>query len=153
MIHDLLRVKRIREKAAEDHVRTCRYRVEVAVKQLEAKEKELVEYKQWRLQEETRLYDEVMNTSVKQFDLDIIKQKVALLRQKDLTLEEEIASAKTDLQKAREELEQATQAHLLATRAVQKFEEFADVVDKETAREKARIEELELEEFTPTKRY
>ncbi|MTI14269.1 type III secretion system stalk subunit SctO [Sansalvadorimonas verongulae] len=153
MLHDLLRVKRIREKSAEDEVRKCRYRVEVAVQDIEKKKKELEDYKEWRYQEERRLYDNIMNTAVKQFDLDILKQKVAKLREQDLVLEEAITKAEKHLEECKQQLEEARQAHAKATQAVQKFEEFTDVLDQEAAKEKARLEELELEEFTPRNRH
>ncbi|CAM3692823.1 type III secretion system stalk subunit SctO [Parendozoicomonas haliclonae] len=153
MLNDLLRIKRIREKSAEDEVRKCRYRVELAVQDVEKKKQELVSYKEWRIQEEKRLYDEIMNTAVKQFDLDIVKQTVALHREKDLILQDAITQAEEHLEETRKELEEAQQKHVLATQAVQKFEEFTDVINQEEAKEKARIEELELEEFTPRNRY
>ena len=153
MLHDLLRIKRIREKSAEEEVRKCKYRVELAVQDVETKKKNLEEYKVWRYQEEQRLYDNIMNTSVKQFDLDILKQKVAKLREKDLVLEDAIKEAEKHLEETRQELEEARQKHVLATQAVQKFEEFTDVLDQEEAKEKARLEELELEEFTPRNRF
>ena len=153
MLHDLLRIKRIREKSAEEEVRKCKYRVELAVQDLENKKKELEDYKVWRHKEEQRLYDNIMNTSVKQFDLDILKQKVAKLREKDLVLEEAIKDAEKHLEETRQQLEQARKQHVLATQAVQKFEEFTDALDQEEAKEKARLEELELEEFTPRNRF
>ncbi|MCL6271701.1 type III secretion protein [Sansalvadorimonas sp. 2012CJ34-2] len=153
MLHDLLRIKRIREKSAEEEVRKCKYRVEIAVKDVEDKKRNLEEYKAWRHKEEQRLYDNIMNTSVKQFDLDILKQKVAKLREKDLVLEEAIKDAEKHLEESRQQLEEARQKHVLATQAVQKFKEFTDALDKEEAKEKARLEELELEEFTPRNRF
>ncbi len=153
MLHDLLRIKRIREKSAEEEVRKCKYRVEIATQELEKKKQELEDYKIWRHKEEQRLYDNIMNTSIKQFDLDILKQKVAKLRERDLILEDAIKDAEKHLEETKQQLEEARQQHVLATQAVQKFEEFTDVLDQEEAKEKARLEELELEEFTPRNRF
>lgn len=153
MLHDLLRIKRIREKTAGEEVRKCRYRVEVAAKELEDKKQELVDYKAWRIQEEQARYDAIMNTEVKQFDLDILKQTIAKLREKDLVLQEEIKKAEEHLEQSKQQLEEARKVHVLATRAVQKFEEFIREQEKEEARERERKEELELEEFTPRKQY
>ncbi len=153
MLNDLLRIKRIREKSAEDEVRKCRYRVEVATKELEDKKQELTQYKEWRIQEEQRLYDEIMNTQVKQFDLDILKQTIAKLREKDLILQDAITKAEEHLEETKQQLEEARDKHRLATQAVQKFEEFTDVLNQEEAKEKARQEDLELEEFTVRKRF
>ena len=153
MLHDLLRIKRIREKSAEDEVRKCRYRVELAAQDLEKKKQELIHYKEWRIQEEKRRYDEIINTEVKQFDLDILKQTVAKLREKDLVLQDAITQAEEHLEETKRQLEDAEHAYAKATQAVKKFEEFTDAIEQEEAREKARIEELELEEFTPRNRY
>ncbi|MCY4471743.1 MAG: YscO family type III secretion system apparatus protein [Kistimonas sp.] len=153
MLNDLLRIKKIREKKAAEEVRKCRYRVETAAQELEKKKQELVDYKKWRIEEEQRRYDAIMNTQVKQFDLDILKQTVAKLREKDLVMQDDIKKAEDHLEKTKEQLEEARKAHVLATRAVQKFEEFIREQDKELAREQERKEELELEEFTPRKQY
>ena len=153
MLNDLLRIKRIREKSAEDEVRKCRYRVEVAAQEIEKKKQELTDYIEWRCQEEQRLYDNIMNTQIKQFDLDILKQKVAKLRDQDLVLKEAVTNAEKHLEECKQQLEDARQAHAKATQAVQKFEEFTEVLNQEEAKEKARLEELELEEFTPRNRH
>ena len=153
MLNDLLRIKRIREKSAEDEVRKCRYRLEVAVQDVEKKKEELIRYKEWRVQKEQQLYDDIINTSVKQFDLDIMKRKIVKLRERDVTLQDDIVKAEEHVEECKQQLEEARQKHVLATQAVQKFEEFTDVLNQEEAKEKARLEELEMEEFTPRNRY
>ncbi len=152
MLNDLLRIKKIRERSADEEVRKCRYRVQLAEQDLEKKQQELISYKAWRIEEEQRRYDEIINTNVKQFDLDILKQTVAQMREKDLILQEAITKAEEHLEETKQQLLQAQQQYRLASQAVQKFEEFIDVIHQEELKEKARIEELELEEFTPRHR-
>ena len=121
--------------------------------ELEKREKALEDHLNWRKAEEQRLYDEIMETQVKERELDLIKQRVALMREKDAEFKEEIKKAKEALAARKEELKEAQQAHRDAMQMVEKFEEFTKVLDEEAAKEAARVEELEMEEFTPRNRY
>ncbi len=109
MLNDLLRIKKIRQRSADEEVRKCRYRVQLAEQDLEKKQQELVNYKAWRVKEEQRRYDEIINTNVKQFDLDILKQTVAQMREKDLILQEAITKAEEHLEETKQQLQQAQQ--------------------------------------------
>lgn len=162
MLHDLLKVKNIREESAEREVKRCKHELELAEQELERREQEVERRKQelqdyilWRSQEEQRLYDNIMNTSVQQHDLDRLKQKVALMRDKDVTLEQaiteaehQVVNAQQQVAQAEQVLETARQAHFKAKQAVEKFEEFCKVQDEEAAKEARRLEDLEMEEFT-----
>lgn len=162
MLHDLLKVKNIREESAEREVKRCKNELELAKQEVERREQEverrkqeLQDYIQWRSQEEQRLYDNIMNTSVQQHDLDHLKQKVALMRDKDVALEQaiteaqqQVVAAQQQVDQAKQVLETARQAHYKAKQAVEKFEEFCKVQDEEAAKEVSRLEDLEMEEFT-----
>ena len=148
MLHELLKVKRIREKSAHDEVQKCKYRLEEAHKEVRRKEKEFHEYVEWRCKEEQRLYDNIINMEVKQADLDSLKKKIALLREKDILLEQAVSEAKKKVIDAEAELEQARDVHAKTIQAVEKFEEFTAALDEEAAKEAARLEDLEMEEFT-----
>ncbi|WP_257285854.1 type III secretion protein [Endozoicomonas sp. SESOKO1] len=162
MLHDLLKVKNIREQSAEREVKRCQHELDLAHQEVERRKQEvaqrqqdLEEYIVWRSQEEQRLYDNIMNTSIQQHDLDLLKQKVALLREKDASLEQAIADAEQrvaeaeqQVVKAEQVLEAAKQAHYKAKLAVEKFEEFCKVQDEEAEKEAKRLEDLEMEEFT-----
>lgn len=153
MLHDLLRIKKIREKSAHEEVKRCQYKVEQAVIDVQKKEKALEDYLVWRKAEEKRLYDEIMETQVKERELDLLKQRIILMRAKDSELQEAIQTANSHLTECKEQLEQAKQKHRNAMQTVEKFEEFTKVIDEEAAKEAARIEELEMEEFTPRNRF
>ncbi len=162
MLHDLLKVKNIREESAERHVKLCQHELELAEQELEQRKQEvelrkqeLQDYVLWRSQEEQRLYDNIMNTSVQQHDLDQLKQKVALMRDKDVTMEQaiteaeqQVTAAQQQVRQAEQVLETARQAHYKAKQAVEKFEEFCKAQDEEIAKEASRLEDLEMEEFT-----
>lgn len=151
MLHDLLRIKRIRESSAQDAVKKVHYRLEQAVIEVDQKKEELINYKDWRSQEERNLYDKIINANVHQHDLDFLKQRIASMREHDLVLEEAIRKAQSHVEEVRAELSEAQAALKLAMQAVQKFEEFTKVLDEEEAKKKAYKEEQELEEFNPKK--
>ena len=162
MLNDLLKVKNIREQSAEREVKRCEHELNLAHQEVERRKQEVVqrqqeleEYIVWRSQEEQRLYDNIMNTSIQQHDLDRLKQKVAMLREKDASLEQAIADAEQRVVEAEQQvveaeqiLEAAKQAHYKAKLAVEKFEEFCKVQDEEAEKEAKRLEDLEMEEFT-----
>ena len=153
MLHELLKIKNIREQAAETEVRKCKNKVEVAKQEVINKQKEFEEYVEWRGQEEKRLYDNIMNMEIHQNDLDQLKQKVAMLREKDITLEQAVVEAKKQVEVEEQALVEAREAHAKAMQAVQKFEEFTKVQDDEAKKEAERLEDLEMEEFTVRPRY
>ena len=136
-----------------DEVRKSEYRLEQAHEEVKNKTTEFEEYVEWRCKEEQRLYDNIINMEVKQNDLDKLKIKVASLREKDVELQQAITVAEKQVEEAEEQLEQARENHRKAMQAVEKFEEFTKVLDEEEAKEAARLEDLEMEEFTVRPRY
>ncbi|WP_299732809.1 YscO family type III secretion system apparatus protein [uncultured Endozoicomonas sp.] len=148
MLKELLKVKKIREESAEREVRRCEDTLEQRKKEVADRKRELAEYIDWRCKEEQQLYDNIMNTSVVQNDLDKLKQKVAIMREKDVAMEEAISEAEKQVVSAEEALESAKEKHVQAKLAVEKFEEFCKVQDEEAAKEALRLEDLEMEEFT-----
>ena len=153
MLHELLKIKNIREKSAKDEVHRCRNHLEETRQEAERCEQELMEYLNWRGKEEQRLYDNIINTEVKQKELDGLKHKVALLREKDVLLEQAVGEAKQKIKEAEEKLDQAREVHMKAIQAVEKFEELTKVQDEEAKKEAERLEELEMEEFTVRPRF
>ena len=153
MLHELLKIKKIREQSAETEVRKCQNQLDVAKQEERDKQKAFEEYVQWRIQEEKRLYDNIINTEVHQNDLDKLKLKVAQLREKDVTLEQALVQAGQQVQEAEQALAEAKEAYNLAMQAVQKFEEFTRIQDEEAKKEAERLEDLEMEEFTVRPRY
>ncbi|WP_067520318.1 type III secretion system stalk subunit SctO [Endozoicomonas ascidiicola] len=148
MLKELLKVKKIREESAEREVHRCEDILEQRKKDVADRKRELTEYIDWRCKEEQQLYDNIMNTSVVQNDLDKLKQKVAIMREKDVAMEEAISEAEKQVVSAEEALESAKEKHVQAKLAVEKFEEFCKVQDEEAAKEALRLEDLEMEEFT-----
>ena len=148
MLHQLLKIKNIREQAAETEVRKCKNRIEIAKKEVRQKQQEFEEYVDWRGKEEKRLYDNIINTEVHQNDLSHLKKKIALMREKDVTLEQAVAEAEKKVIDEEQALEQAKKVHTKAIQAVEKFAEFTKVQDAEAKKDAERLEDLEMEEFT-----
>ena len=151
MLHDLLKIKRIRENTAREAVKLAKYKVEQGVKEVQAKKKKLADYIEWRQKEENNLYEEIMESFIKERELDLLKQKVVLMREKDSVLEDEITAAEKRLEENKKALSEAKAVLKKAMQTVQKFEEFTRIIDEEAAKEAERIEELEMEEFTNKK--
>ena len=153
MLHELLRIKQIREHAAHEQVRKVQEQLQQARQEAEDKEQELRDYLDWRGKEEQRLYDNIINTQVKQNDLDTLKHKIAMLREKDVLLEQDLEEAKQKIREVEEALDKAREEHMKALQGVEKFEEFNRVHDAEAKKEAERLEDIEMEEFTVRPRF
>lgn len=148
MLQELLKVKHIREQSAREAVTCSQKHLQTSRQQLRDRQQALKDYVLWRGKEEQLLYDNIMNSSIRQHDLDVLKQKVALLRERDAVLEQAVEKAKNAVIEAEEQLEQARQAHHKTLRAVEKFEEYRQVLEEQDAREAQRIEDSEMDEFS-----
>ncbi|MDD7805072.1 MAG: YscO family type III secretion system apparatus protein [Endozoicomonas sp. (ex Botrylloides leachii)] len=148
MLHDLLKVKKIREESAYQKVLQCKRLLAEAQQKQKDKEQALEDYTNWRCKEERTLYDNILNADVRQYDLCFLKQKVAAMREKDAELEQAIEIAKNHVVETEQHLKNATEAYHKAMQAVKKFEEFTKVLDEEAAKEAERLEDIEMEEFS-----
>ncbi|MDP0588598.1 MAG: YscO family type III secretion system apparatus protein [Candidatus Endonucleobacter bathymodioli] len=147
MLHELLKIKKVRETSAHDALRKQQRLLEEALQMQKDKEQELADYIEWRCKEEQLLYDNILNTDVRQHDLDFLKKKVAVLREEDVALEQAVEEAKSHVVDVERELELAEEHYRKARQAVEKFEEFTKVLDEEAAKDVQRLEDLEMEEF------
>ncbi|WDE02206.1 type III secretion system stalk subunit SctO [Thalassomonas actiniarum] len=148
MLEQIFTIKELRERKAASKVTECRRALkqhEQAV--LDAKQK-LKEYIQWRSQEEVRRFKSLMGQVSTYRKLELINQDISHLRLKDGDYQEVILKAEAALQQAQQALEQAKQAHVLAQRAVEKFNELRTQTQEKIEKEQQKKEELELEEFT-----
>ena len=153
MLREILRIKKIREQSSFTELKKCEYRLEQAVIDLEKKKNSLVEYIEWRSKEEITLYDNILNTQVKQNSIDILKHNIAKLREHDLELQEYINNAESHLNSCKDALQQAKQKHAKAQKDVEKFEVFSQEIEKEEERKREMLNELEMEEFSNKKKY
>lgn len=144
----LLRVKTAREQTAIRNLHEARAAVARARAELDAKQKELDEYRAWRPQRERRLYDEIINQEVSLDDLEELKVKMVRLREHEETLTEQQIALERALDAAGKAEQAARAAWAAAQREVQKVEELLADWRVREQREVERKAELELEEFS-----
>jgi flagellar biosynthesis chaperone FliJ len=150
-VGQIVDVKQRREDTAQDGVRRCRLLLEEAARRLDRAREELQRYAQWRPAEENRLWDGIMGTLIKIDGIDELKAEIGLLRGKEMLLGERVEEAERARATAHKAVVEAQAAYDAAVKARQKFEELADILDKEWREELERREESELEELAGTK--
>ena len=152
MLDDLLAVKRRREDDAIAALTQARQALEQQQSRLDAKRRELEDYKVWRREEAERLFEVVRKQQVSRAKLERYRQDVALLQQRELQLQEELAAAERETKAAEAQVEQAERQRAQAHRDVVKFEEYQQQIVAEEAAEASRKEETELEDLTTGRR-
>ena len=148
----LLRLRFIREdKAAAEVTRRKQLLAEAKLEKIRC-EKELADYREWRIEEEKRLFDAIKGKEISQKELDAYKHELLKLRGKEVQLEERIFEAQKQIDRCEQNLQDARDAYLGAVKERKKIEEHRSRwVEIEKLRQE-REEEKELEEFIPKKR-
>ncbi len=144
----LLSIKAIREQGAANAVRRAKAAVEEAEEAVVIAEKEVEEYRAYRLQEEPRLFEEIRGKGVKLDEIDDMKYKVSLLRTKEEELQKVVEDKRQKVADAEANLQQAENEHVLAQKAHEKFEQFVQIQREEAQKLAAELEEAEVEEIT-----
>lgn len=151
VLEDLLYIREMREQMAKDQMSKARRHVAEMIELVKQRKKELEEYKEWRVKEEERLYEEVMNTEVKKVELDELRSKIANIRNKELDYVQAIDVARDKREEAKKALEEAKLLYKQAQLNREKIEEHKEVWMEEWKREQMRLEDIEMEEFTGAK--
>jgi hypothetical protein len=112
-------------------------------------QEEHVAYCKWRGEETERRYQGIMGQSLTQDDLDKFKIGLAMLVDEELHKEAAVRDAAREIEVAREKVVAARQSWREADRDRQKIVYHRGEWQKEYAKEVARQEDLELEEFKP----
>jgi len=146
MFADLLRIKRFREDAAARAMKVAQLEVAAREQAVRDAEEAVVKHRAFREREEDRLFAEIKGTEVSMKMLDVMKAKVAQLRDDELRLREDVATARKAVPPAREALAQTESAHRDAVKATQKFVQFVEIQRAAEQKEAGRREEAELEE-------
>ncbi len=152
MLEELLTVKRRREDDAIAALAQARQALERQQSLMEAKRRELEEYKVWRQQEAERLFEAVRKQEVSRAKLERYRQEVALLQQREVQLGEELIAAEREVDAAKSNVATAERQRMDAHRDVVKFEEYQKQLLEEEAAEASRREEAELEDVTAVRR-
>lgn len=151
VLQDLLKIRLMREQRAKDELIKAQNVLEMAIRKVEQKEKELKDYRVWRVKEEDRLYAEVMNKRVKRMDIDGLKLNLAELERKELDHIQAIDDAKEEREKAKEALEEARTAYNIALVNKQKIEEHKTTWMITWNKEQELRAEKEIEDFKTLK--
>ncbi|WP_446424041.1 type III secretion system stalk subunit SctO [Mailhella sp.] len=151
-LESLLSVRHFREEEAK---RTVRY-AELAVREAEeavlAQKKALEEFRVWRVQEEERRYDAIMNTVMDTRELDSFKAGLVALAAMEAEREEDIRRAEKKAEESRKALDNAREAAKLALKNTAKIQTHKDIWAEEAKKDAEHREDLELEEFRPISR-
>ncbi|MBP9694258.1 MAG: YscO family type III secretion system apparatus protein [Alphaproteobacteria bacterium] len=145
-IADIVKIKKIREESAFNEMKRREQILEQATKKVEEKEKELLDYQEWRIKEENRLYNNILKKKVYVKDIDSLKLEIIHNKEQ----EQDYVKARDD---ALQEKENAHDAYMdskkdysQAVINTEKTGEILTVVTEEEAFEAERTEEGEMEE-------
>ncbi|MCH2204077.1 MAG: type III secretion protein [Fuerstiella sp.] len=147
VLQDLLQVRQFREDGAATAVTRQRLRVDEAQKTVEDRRRELAEYTQWRIAQEKKLYDDIIDHRVQMKDLDDLKLKIQSLRDRELTFQDSIRLAEQELVNEQKKLLDSQHAHREAVKNREKLEEHKGMWLVEVEREVENGMEKELEDF------
>ncbi|WP_045424046.1 type III secretion system stalk subunit SctO [Vibrio jasicida] len=134
MIEQLLEIKKIRADRADRAVQQQEYRVNNARASLRKAEQSVVDYRQWREEEEERRFAKAKQKTVVLKELEILRQEIALLREREADLKQRAAEEKKALEQENQRLKERKQEALAAHKTKEKFiqlneqEEFRSVV-------------------------
>jgi type III secretion protein O len=143
---DLLRIKAFREQSAANAVTRQKRVVEECVQAVQQARDEVVRFRDYRAQQEQRLFEEIKGRPVPLRAIEDMKLRAAALKEKETGLETQILAEEKCLKEARQALEQARQQYAEAVRSHEKFNEFMMIQGEAERREQAIREENELEE-------
>jgi type III secretion protein O len=146
MVDELLFIKEFREKKAEKHMLRTRLNLQQAHHRQEKADDDLQVFRIYAEQEEIRWYEQLCSRVVKPREILSVQEDVAGLRAKEANLAVTLEQAFADHEIAKQHYATAADQHRMATAAKNKFIEVAQSLQAEEARERERIEELELEE-------
>ena len=146
-LQDMVFVREHREDKASKAVTRARRAVVEAEENLEARQKTLADFTQWRIPEEERLIQSIMRKPVKLGDITDLRLEISAMRERELDFMDQVHKAQGELDRARAELENARQAYKKATQDLEKLIEHRAAWKVEQNREAERQADLELEDF------
>ena len=147
MIEQLLEIKKIRADRADRMVQQQEHKVSSARAVLQQSEQSVVDYRQWREEEEDRRFAKAKQKTVVLKELEILRQEIALLREREAELKQRTAEAKKALDQEIEKLNIKKKEALSAHKTKEKFVQLNEQEMAEQANQLQYREELEQEEF------
>jgi len=151
-LESLLSVRHFREEEAKRSVRYAELAVREAEQEVLKRQKQLEEYQKWRVEEEERRYDGIMNTVMSMRELDAFKAGLAQLAAMETQKEEDIRKAEKNVLEAQNAVNKAREAAKQALKNTTKIQTHKNIWTEEWKKEAEHREDLELEEFRPISR-
>jgi len=146
-LKDILRIRVIRENKAAENLVKAKLELEKAIKKVKQKQKELENYRIWRVKEEERMFNDIIKKKLKKEDLDELKFEIGKLRQKELDHEKAVEDAKKEKEQAAREVEEARTLYQGAVVEHEKIKEHKNNWLEEWKRMEENILEKEIEEL------
>lgn len=148
----LLSVRHFREESAKREVRYAELAVREAEEEVRRRQKEFDDFHAWRLAEEERRYDAIMNKPMSIRQIDIFKAGLASLAAEEASKAEEIQKAEKKVFEAQSALTTARENAKKAMKNTAKISAHKDIWAEEAKKEAEHAADLELEEFRPISR-
>ena len=148
----LLSVRHFREEGAKREVRYAELAVREAEEEVTRRRQALEDFQRWRLEEEERRYDAIMNKPMSIRDIDSFKAGLARLAAEETLKEEDVRHAEQQVQKALQALAEARENARKAMKNTAKITAHKDIWTEEAKKEAEHRADLELEEFRPISR-
>ena len=152
VLRDLLKVRLSREDSTARALAAQKRRVEEAEAKVQRCESELEEYRVWRIQREAELYDEIMNCTIEQKELESVQFKVQQLRDNEHEYEGRVIQAREELDAERKQLEADKKAYHEAVQKREKLDEHKQIWVADAKRVAEMSAEKELEDFKNRRR-
>ncbi len=148
-LEPLLTVRHFRENAAQNLLRRREQEVRDAEALITQRQRELEEYRIWRLEEEERRYGEILGQEITMVELDKFRTGLGALANEEQARILAVDQARMELEKCRTAVEQAREAVRTAQKETAKIVAHKDIWKAEAKKEAERQEDLETEEFKP----
>jgi type III secretion protein O len=149
---ELLAIKSFRESKAEINVGKQRVVLVQAETQRDASALALSDYQVFAVAHERDIYDDLCLRLVRLSDIENVQNEVAHMREQERQRQDAAEKAEKDRLAQEARLQALRLVHKDASRAKQKFVEFAQVYTDEQAKEFERREDAEMEEVAELRR-
>jgi type III secretion protein O len=149
---ELLAIKSFRESKAEINVGKQRIVLTQAIAQRDASEQVLLRHQEFSVMQERELYDDLCSRVVRLNAIENVQHQVAHMRDQEQRYIQTLAQFEKDRLVQEDQLQVLRHVHKGASRAKQKFVEFAQVYTDEQAKEFERKEDAEMEEVAELRR-
>ena len=126
-LEKLLRVRALREDKARNHLAHVKTELSKAQMQKHRKEKELADFRQWRIKEERCLFSVLKSKHASPGDLLLFNDITNTLRQNQAVKVQQLAKAGQAVEKAEKNLVEARQHYFSVSRKKIKIEEHKSV--------------------------